>query len=128
MKKLLTILLLTFSLFTPAIAVSGNAAAVNIFSKSCQGQPNSSVCQEVNQQSTKNNPIINIIRVAIEVISIMVGAAAIIGIIVSGLRMILANGDSNAVASARTGLIYSLVGIGVVVLAQTIVIFVIDNL
>ena len=45
------------------------------------------------------------------------GAAAVIGIVVSGLRFILANGDSGSIATARSGLIFSLVGVVVVILA-----------
>jgi hypothetical protein len=39
-----------------------------------------------------------------------------------------AGGDSQSVASARSALIYSLVGLAVAVLAQAIVAFVLDNL
>jgi hypothetical protein len=46
---------------------------------------------------------------------------------VSGFRFLTAGGDSNAAASARSGLIYSLIGVAVVASAQLIVIFVLDK-
>jgi hypothetical protein len=80
------------------------------------------------QAGNDTNPIIRILKAAILVISYIAGIAAIIGIVVSGFRLIVSGGDSNATASARTGLVYSLIGVAVVALAQIIVIFVLNRL
>ena len=130
MTRWLTVIALTVVMLVPAIALSGHSSAVDIFKHTCDaGQPaaTTSVCGSVGGASQSQNPIVKIIKGAIEVISLLVGIAAIIGILVSGLRLILANGDSNAVASARTGLIYSLVGVAVTLSAQAIVVFVLDK-
>jgi hypothetical protein len=79
------------------------------------------------QKSNGTNPVIRILKAAINVVSYIAGIAAIIGIIASGLRLILAGGDANAAASARTGLTYSLVGIAIVAIAQIIVAFVLNR-
>jgi hypothetical protein len=84
-------------------------------------------CKEVTQKTTAN-PVIHIIKIAIDIVSYLAGAAAVIGLIVSGLRLVLANGDANAVSTARSGILYSLVGIGVVVFAQIIVAFVLNRI
>jgi hypothetical protein len=73
------------------------------------------------------NPIISIIKAAISFLSKVIGAAAIIGIVVSGLRLIISNGDSAAVASARAGLIYCLIGIMIALIAQIIVSYVLKG-
>jgi hypothetical protein len=127
-------------LFMPLVAVFisasapvfvAQASAVDIFKNTCSSDgttiSGSHVCSDVNKQGTDNNPIIRILRAAIVVVSYIAGVAAIIGIVVSGLRLILSGGDANAAASARTGLVYSLIGVAVVALAQLIVIFVIDR-
>jgi hypothetical protein len=84
-----------------------------------------------NSASSKSNPIFGpngVLTSAINILSIIVGVAAIVAIIISGLRMIVSNGDSNTFASARNGLIYSAVGLIVAVLAQIIVSFVLTNI
>ncbi|MGC1176500.1 MAG: pilin [Candidatus Saccharimonadales bacterium] len=157
MKKffLVALLAVTFLAFlsTPAFFNNGSAGAVDIFSR-CQNDPDvdaqdkmacadcssaakdTDVCNSVNAQEgntdekgnyNNNNPIVNIIKAAINVLSLIIGAAAIIGVIVSGLRMVASGGDSNAVASARSGLMYSLIGIAVVLLAQSLVVFVLSK-
>lgn len=65
-----------------------------------------------------------VITSIIEVLSIIVGAAAVIMIIVGGLRYVLANGDSNAVSGAKNTILYALVGLVIAIFAQVIVSFV----
>ena len=83
-------------------------------------------CREVAAQNGAN-PVVKIIKTVINVISYIGGAAAIIALIVSSLRLILSNGDASSVTNARNGILYSLIGIGVIVLAQAIVVFVLDK-
>jgi cytochrome bd-type quinol oxidase subunit 2 len=71
-----------------------------------------------------NNAVAGIVNI----LSVVVGVAAVIMIIIAGLRFITANGDSNHIASARSTIIYALVGLAVVALAQTIVKFVLDKI
>jgi len=59
----------------------------------------------------------------VDVLTIVVGALAIIMIILSGYKYITSAGDAGKVASAKSTLIYALVGIAVVVLAHVIVTF-----
>lgn len=143
---LLTVLGLTAGLLSPvaAVAVSTNTS----FNNACAGytvnsddpsNPPPAACQDIARQQHCNsakgtanaceatNPIISIIKAAIRFISKVLGAAAIIGIVVSGLRLIISNGDSSAVASARSGLIYCLIGIMVALIAQIIVSYVLKG-
>lgn len=83
-------------------------------------------CKEA--AANTSNPVIHIISIIINIVSFVAGIAAIIALIVSGLRFMLSNGDSNSVAQARNGLLYALIGIGVVVLAQGIVVFVLNKI
>lgn len=135
MKRILITLTMVISLLVPSLVlVSGSAAAVNPVpdcgNGSAAGQP--SVCGDVGPHGQagnngSNSPIIKIIKAAIEVLSFIIGAAAIIGIVVSGIRLMASGGDSQAVASARSGLIYSLIGVAVVALAQLLVALVLDR-
>jgi hypothetical protein len=57
----------------------------------------------------------------VNVFSIIVGAAAVIMIIYSGFRYITSGGDSGRVGGAKNSLIYAIIGLVIVALAQLIV-------
>ena len=63
----------------------------------------------------------------INIFSAIVGLVAVIMIIVAGLQFITANANPQNIAKARTSLIYAIVGLVIVVLAQVIVHFVISQ-
>jgi hypothetical protein len=65
--------------------------------------------------------VLHILSVIVSILSILIGAVAIIVIILSGFRLITSGGDSNKVAAAKNTLIYALVGIAVAVLAPWLV-------
>lgn len=126
MKLLITTFAALLLLVTATFVMTNQASAVNLFGNCGEnaakdtGTP--TVCTDAqNGQSSSTNPILRAIRSAIEILSIIIGFASVIMIIVSGLRMTLANGDSNAIASARSSLLYSIVGLAVAALAQVIV-------
>lgn len=115
---------LLFPLATPAIA---QVSAVDIFPACSQNAASTNVCKDAGVKHT-TNPITHTIGTVISILSYIIGAAAIIGIIVSSLRLITSNGDSNAVASARSSILYCLIGVLIAIAAQTIVIFVLDKI
>lgn len=128
MRRVFASLLISFSLLFPALSFAGTAGAVNIFSDTCNGSGStSSACQSVNSENAKNqggnsdNPIIDIISVAVSVISYIIGVAAVVGLIVNSIRLIISGSDSNAAASARSGIITCLVGMAIATLALVIV-------
>ena len=84
-------------------------------------------CQDAAAQ-TSQNPAVHFITIIINIVSFIGGAAAVISLIVCGLRIMLANGDANNVATARSGIIYAIVGLVVIALAQSIVIFVLNRI
>lgn len=69
----------------------------------------------------------NIAQSAVKIFSIVVGAVAIIMIIYGGFRYITSGGDSGRVGSAKNTLIYAIVGLIIVALAQLIVHFVLNQ-
>jgi hypothetical protein len=68
-----------------------------------------------------------IIRTVINVFSIVVGVVAVIMIIVGGLKYITSGGDSGNITSAKNTILYAIVGLIVVALAQIIVRFVLER-
>ena len=138
-KVLLNISTILVLLLSP-LAATGAVYAVDIFSTCSNGAANSAncadcktkasatdVCKDINAQPADSNPVLGIIKIVIDIITFIIGAAAVIIIIVSALRMITANGDPKAFSEARSGILYALVGIAVAAVAQFIVLFVIDR-
>lgn len=132
MRNLINQLLRTFALLLIPlmIGVSGTAAAaaVDVFGECSNGNgaAQTDVCQSRGNGTT--NPFITFIKIAITILSIVIGFAAVVVIILSGLRFVTASGDPQAIAKARGSIIYALVGLVVAVLAESLVLFVLDKL
>lgn len=69
----------------------------------------------------------NIIKTVINIFSIVVGVVSVIMIIVGGLKYITSGGDSGNVTGAKNTILYAIVGLVVVALAQIIVRFVLQR-
>lgn len=65
-----------------------------------------------------------IITAVVNILSVIVGIVAVIMIVIGGFKYITSSGDANKTASARNTIIYALVGLIIVALAQVIVRFV----
>lgn len=83
-------------------------------------------CDEGDGGSTGQSAIGGAVNTVVNILSYVAGILGIIFIIVSGFRYITSNGDQNRVASAKTTLVYALIGITVAALAQIIVHFVLN--
>lgn len=75
-------------------------------------------------QSEKLNDIISLV---INIFSVVVGLAAVIMIIIGGLKYITSGGDSGNIQSAKNTILYAIIGLVVVALAQFIVRFVLSR-
>lgn len=69
----------------------------------------------------------NIITVVINVFSLVVGVISVIMIIIGGLKYITSGGDSGNVSGAKNTILYAIIGLVVVALAQVIVRFVLQR-
>lgn len=95
-------------------------------------QAQADACAGLSQLDTSSNcntdssgGVSHLISVVINILSIIVGFIAVIMLIVGGLKFITSAGDANNAASARNTIIYALVGVVIVALAQALVHFVI---
>lgn len=66
-----------------------------------------------------------VFTVLVNVLSAIVGVAAVIMIVIGGFRYVTSGGEANAVSGAKKTIIYAIVGLVVVAMAQVIVHFVI---
>lgn len=69
----------------------------------------------------------NLVATIINVFSWIVGVIAVIFVIYGGFRYITSGGDSNKVSSAKNTILYAIVGLVIVALAQVIVVFVLNE-
>jgi beta-lactamase regulating signal transducer with metallopeptidase domain len=74
-----------------------------------------------------NTSLDNTIKSVVNVISVIVGLLAVVMIITAGLRFITSSGEAEKIKNAKNTIIYALVGLVVVALAQVIVQFVLDK-
>lgn len=127
-KKSLTTLLLAVSLCLPvaSLTTATPAYAACTDAKSCAQE---GVCA-VDQSGCQTNPsgsVNSIISTVINLLSLIVGVAAVIMIIVGGFKYVISSGDSANVQSAKNTILYAIVGLVIVALAQVIVRFVINK-
>lgn len=66
-------------------------------------------------------------KTVIMILSIVVGVASVIVIILSGFKYIVSGGEQGKVANAKNSLLYALVGVAVAALAQLMIHFVLYN-
>lgn len=68
-----------------------------------------------------------IIGVVINILSVIVGIVAVIFIMVGGFKFITSGGDAQSIASARMTILYAVVGLVVVAMAQIVVKYVLHR-
>ena len=130
MRRIKIIVLSLLLIALPVLQFSP-AYAVNIFKNVCstQNAGKTGGCKDTAQQaSSHSNVFISTIKDVINLMSFITGVAAIIMLVVSGLRMTLSAGEASTVKEAKGGIIGALVGILIVVFAQAIVIFVLNRI
>jgi hypothetical protein len=127
--------LLLVALVAPLLISSSAAAVWNPFGGqaidcgNATHTSNSAICQD--SQNPGKNPLTGtngvILKVA-DIIAVVAGVAAVIIIILGGLRLIQSGGNPENIAGARRSIIYALVGIVVIVLSRVILGLVITSI
>lgn len=78
-------------------------------------------------KTNADNRINGIIASAVRIFQVIVGLISVIMIIIGGLKYITSGGSPDAVGSAKNTILYAIVGIVVVALAEIIVQFVLNR-
>lgn len=126
LSKVLIGLTMTVSLLiaqaVPAFAQTNTSPAIT--EGLCAGanlNVNDTTCEGPNDATAKIN---DLIRKVINILSLIVGVVAVIMIIVGGLRYITSGGSDTGVTSAKNTILYAIIGLIIVALAQLLVRFV----
>ena len=109
----------------PAMALdcSNPASAKEQIQCGACGASGSATCDPATAPSTISDTIKSIINV----LSAIAGAAAVIMIIVGGFRYVTSAGNAESTKSARNTLIYAVVGLVIIAMAQIVVHFVLNT-
>jgi len=95
---------------------------------SSTGEPNeSAVCNDKTNQDPISGEDGLLLNIA-DIVAFIAGAAAIILIIIAGIRYMTSDGDSGKISEAKKTIIGALVGIAVIVLARALIIYVVKRL
>lgn len=119
MKKIYLLLSAVIS-FVGVLGLSANTFADSAgwsYEEACKINPDAAAC---NTQTTAPDFAIALINIVIGVL----GVAAVINLIISGYRYVTAQGAPEVLAKARNGIIFSVVGLVVAILAFAIVNFI----
>lgn len=135
-KLLLTSIFAAAFMFVPAVAFaqtsssSSTGATPNINGGLCAGangtvDPNAASCNVDSQAATDN--VQNLVTKVLNIFSWIVGVVSVIMIIFGGFKYITSGGDAGGVTGAKNTILYAIVGLVIVALAQVIVRFVIGT-
>ena len=109
---------------TPVSASGSTSDSSNkgnkIFQDPCRHSPNSAICQ--NQNPVKME---DLVKKGLNILTWVAGILAIIMIIYAGYLLVRSANDTNKITTAKNIILYSVVGLIVVVAASAIVSFVI---
>lgn len=135
---LCTILAASAMVLLPALLPAASAQE-NVLDPACQGfnpdDPDAPLLCKENKETTQQTPSDNkiygpggLINNIANIITIVVGIASVIMIIIGGFRYILANGEPNNISGAKDTIMYAVIGLVIALVAQALVIFVINRL
>jgi heme/copper-type cytochrome/quinol oxidase subunit 2 len=114
------ILLAPLAMATPASALFENSKQ-----SACSGLQLNETPADCSARA--GGAINSLLSTAINIFSIVIGVIAVVMIIVAGLKYITSSGDPNSTASAKNTLLFAIIGLIIVVLAQVIVRFVLQR-
>lgn len=128
LKNAIVTLLSVATLSLPVLAPVSVAAQADVQGNLCGGAANLSLseqedCEDEEGEDSLNNLITNIVNI----FSVVVGVISVIMIIIGGFKYITSGGDSNSVTNAKNTIMYAIIGLVIVALAQFIVRFVLDR-
>lgn len=126
MKRiLLSLVILTVGFFTVSVLAPSFVFAT----------PQTDICGGVGGTSPDGTcttsdglTVMGVVKTIVGILSWVIGVVAVIMVMISGFKYITSGGDSNGVSSAKNTLIYAIVGLIIVVLAQFLVHFVLNNI
>lgn len=130
MKKLklfFVSILAMFSLSPALLPVMASATTADNLACGVKGDIAGTGTCSANDTIDADNKVNGIISTAIRIFQVIVGLISVIFIIMGGLKYVTSGGATESITSAKNTILYALVGIVVVVLAEVLVQFVLNR-
>ena len=127
LSKLLASFTVTLA-FATAVPAVVSAAQPDIINNLCAG---ANLQAGTNCKTGGNNAteqINRIIKLVINTLSLIVGIVAVVMIIVGGMRYVTSGGSDTSVTGAKNTILYAVIGLIIVAMAQFIVRFILNKL
>jgi len=96
--------------------------AATVIGDACAADPSSVLCQK------KDDNAISMVKIIINSLLFILGAVAVLVIIIGGIRYATSMGDAKRVESAKNTIMYAVIGLIVALLAYAIVNFVVTTI
>ena len=93
--------------------------------EACQTASSNPLCKPPGGTTNKDFPVLKTINKVTMLLSVVAGVTAVLYIIYGGLRFILSKGDPQGIANARGTVLYGVIGLVIIVVAQALISFVI---
>ncbi len=125
LKRIIVSMAAALSLLLPvAMPAVASAQLGEQIGKGACFSTNDANCEAASDPEQRVN---DLIKLAINIFSIVVGVISVIMIIVGGLKYITSGGESGSVTGAKNTIMYAVIGLVVVAMAQFIVQFVLKK-
>ena len=109
-------------ILTLALAISLPTYAVDVVQDSCgAAQTSSAIC------GANGDDLNGFLANIASILTFIIGAVAVIMIIVGAIKYVTANGDQSQISSAKNTILYSIVGLILAIAAGGIVVFVLER-
>jgi hypothetical protein len=129
--KLLILSISSLFIFAAPLAFSGVASAAvdqsNINTGLCAGSNIDFTNTKTDCGTSGGTDASSLAQKVINVLSLIVGAVAVIMLIVGGFRYVTSGGKQESVTAAKNTILYALIGLVIVAVAQIVVHFVLSN-
>ncbi len=131
MRNIFLKLVLAAALFTSLVSTGGLVYAIDCSTTAPSTTPEAIQCGTDNAAGAPANAtpssLDNTIHNVVNLLSVAVGIAAVIMLILGGFRYITSSGNQEAVKAAKNTIMYALIGLVIAALAQVIVQFVLNK-
>lgn len=131
LKLLVLSLSYMFALALPVAIAAPAYAQVDLKGNLCKGSnldlsSNTQNCSDASITGSGKS-VTDLIKQIINILSVIIGAIAVVMIIIGGFRYVTSAGNAEGTKAARNTILYAIVGLVVVALAQIIVHFVLNT-
>jgi VIT1/CCC1 family predicted Fe2+/Mn2+ transporter len=130
MQKLKLLALSVLAAMSFALVPATAAFALDARDPLCEGanlEAGTSCSSGITDEAAKTK-VNNVIKQGINILSFVVGAISVVMVIIGGLKYVTSGGDSGNVTGAKNTILYAVIGLVVVALAQFIVRFVLSRI